>query len=233
MQRHDHSPETWLDEADRKRLAAALAGAHEARVYRRLEALLLVAEGHSVAEAARRCRVNRSSVHRWLVQYKAEHEATALIDRPRSGRPRLHRPLTPQRLAAALARDPRRCGSQATSWTVPLLAHDLAAKGIAVSPRTLRRRLHEAGYRWKRPRDVSVARAPHLAQKKGHHPTAEGGLAPGRSAAVPRGDAVAAVSAAAGDLGTQGQAGGCADHRPQCQAGAVWGDRPGKRAGWC
>ena len=69
MQRHDHSPETWLDEADRKRLAAALAGAREARVYRRLEALLLVAEGHSAAEAARRCRVNRSSVHRWLVQF--------------------------------------------------------------------------------------------------------------------------------------------------------------------
>jgi transposase len=170
MQRDDHSPETWLDEADRKRLAAALAGTREVRVYRRLEALLLVAEGHSVAEAARRCRVNRSSVHRWLVQYRAEHEATALCDRPRSGRPRLHRPLTPQRLAAALARDPRRCGYQATSWTVPLLAHDLAAKGIAVSPRTLRRRLHEAGYRWKRPRYVYVARAAHLPQKKGALP---------------------------------------------------------------
>jgi transposase len=36
-----------------------------------------------------------------LVQDKAEHEATALIDRPRSGRPCLHRPLTPQRLANA------------------------------------------------------------------------------------------------------------------------------------
>src|SRR3954471_1753364 len=113
MQRHDHSPGTWLDEADRKRLAAALAGAREARVYRRLEALLLVAEGNSVAEAARRCRVNRSSVHRWLAQYRAEHEATALIDRPRSGRPRRHPRLTPQRLAA---------------------------KALAVSPRTLRRR---------------------------------------------------------------------------------------------
>jgi transposase len=68
-------------------------------------------------------------------------------------------------LAAALARDPRRCGYQATSWTVPLLAHDLAAKGLAVSPRTLRRRLHEAGYRWKRPRYVYVQRAAHLPQK--------------------------------------------------------------------
>ena len=167
MQRHDHSPETWLGEADRKRLAAALAGAREARVYRRLEALLLVAEGHPVAEAARRCRVDRSSVHRWLAQYQAEHEATALIDRPRSGRPRLHRTLTPRRLAAALARDPRRCGYQATSWTVPLLAHDLAAKGLAVSPRKLRRRMPEAVYRWKRPRYVYAERAIHLPRKKG------------------------------------------------------------------
>jgi transposase len=50
---------------------------------------------------------------------------------------------------------------------VPLLAHDLAAKGLAVSPRTLRRRLHEAGYRWKRPRSVDVARAAHRPQTKG------------------------------------------------------------------
>ncbi len=120
-----------------------------------------------MAEAARRCRVDRSSVHRWLVQYRARHEPTALRDRSRSGRPRLHHTLTPQRLAAALARDAHRCGYQATSWTVPLLAHDLAAKGLAVSPRTLRRRLHEASYRWKRPRYVYVERAAHLPQKKG------------------------------------------------------------------
>ena len=53
---------------------------------------------------------------------------------------------------------------------MPLLAHDLAAKGITVSPQTLRRRLHEAGYRWKRPRYVYVARAAHLPQKKGGSP---------------------------------------------------------------
>jgi transposase len=168
MRRHDRSPGTRLHAADRKHLSAALAAAREARVYRRLEALLLVAEGHPVAEAARRCRVDRSSVHRWLAQYRAEHEATALLDRPRSGRPRLHRTLTPQRLAAALARDPRRRGYQATSWTVPLLAHDLAAhEDIVVSTRTLRRRLHEAGYRWKRPRYVYGQRAAHLPQKQG------------------------------------------------------------------
>ena len=156
-----------LSGADRKRLAVALEAAREARVYRRVEALLLVAEGQTVAEAARRCHVDRSSVHRWLRQYGTQRDAAVLADRPRSGRPRQSNRLTPRRLAAVLARDPRRCGYQATSWTVPLLAHDLAAKGIAVSPRTLRRRLHEAGYRWKRPRYVYVARAAHLPQKKG------------------------------------------------------------------
>ncbi len=43
-------------------------------------------------------------------------------------------------------------------------------------------------------------------RKKGDHPTFEGGLARERSAAVPRLDAAAAVSAAARDLGAQGQA---------------------------
>jgi transposase len=38
---------------------------------------------------------------------------------------------------------------------------------ITISARTLRRRLHEADYRWKRPRYVYAGRAAHLAQKKG------------------------------------------------------------------
>src|SRR4051812_45833650 len=149
MQRHDRSRGVRLSGADRKRLAAALEIAREARVYRRVDALLLVAQGQTVAEAARRCHVDRSSVHRWLGQYSAGRDATALADRPRSGRPRQSSQLTPRRLAALLARDPRHCGYQATSWTVPLLAHYLATReGIPISTRTLRRRLHEADYRW-------------------------------------------------------------------------------------
>jgi transposase len=67
-----------------------------------------------------------------------------------------------------LARDPRGCGYRATSWTVPLLAHHLRKRhGVSVSGRTLRRRLHETEYRWKRPRYVYAGRAAHLAQKKG------------------------------------------------------------------
>jgi transposase len=106
--------------------------------------------------------------------YSAGRHATSATaisrraDRPRHGRPRLARALTPRRLAAALQRDPRACGFGATSWTVPLLTRYLREHGhLALSPRTLRRRLHESGFRWKRPRYVYRGRAPHLGQKKG------------------------------------------------------------------
>src|SRR3954464_7446174 len=110
MRRPDRCHGMRLSGADRKRLAAALEAAREAHGYRRVEALLLIAEGQSVAEAARRCHVDRSSVHRWLGQYGARRDATALADRPRRGRPRQSSRLTPRRLATVLARDPRRCG---------------------------------------------------------------------------------------------------------------------------
>ena len=49
---------------------------------------------------------------------------------------------------AVLARDPRLLGYRATTWTVPLLASHLREHaGCVVSARTLRRRLHEWGYR--------------------------------------------------------------------------------------
>ena len=123
MRKHARCHGVRLSGADRKRLTAALETAREVRVYRRVEALLLVAEGQTVAEAARRCHVDRSSVHRWLARYGAGRDVTALADRRRSGRRRQSRRLTPRRLAAVLARDPRRCGYLATSWTVPLLVH--------------------------------------------------------------------------------------------------------------
>lgn len=151
-------------------MARALASVREARLYRRLEALLLVAEGHSLSEAARRVRAPRLSVQRWAARYlRRGHDPSALADRSRHGRPRLAEAvLTPRYLAALLARDPRTLGYCATTWTVPLLVHHLRAQeGLAISARTLRRRLHESRYRWKRPRYVDRARAAHVGQKKG------------------------------------------------------------------
>jgi transposase len=168
MRGHTKSAVQRFSPTDRRRLKHALSVAREARLYRRIEAVLLVAEGQPISEAAQRVRATRFSVRGWTERYLAAHDAAALVDRPRRGRPHSARRLTPRRLAAALARDPRGCGYQATSWTVPLLRQYLQQRhGIAISTRTLRRRLHAADYRWKRPRYVYVGRAAHLAQKKG------------------------------------------------------------------
>jgi transposase len=153
---------------DRRRLARALAAAQRVAVYRRLEAVLLVAEGVTVSEAARRVRAARFSVQRWVRRYLRSRAPGALADGHRPGRPRVAAALTPERLAALLDVDPRALGYRATTWTAPLLAHHLGEReGMAVSERTVRRRLRERRYRWKRPRYVYHRRAAHVAQKKG------------------------------------------------------------------
>jgi transposase len=153
---------------DRKRLTKALARAREARFFRRLQAVLFVAEGVSVSEAARRARVDRSTLHRWLGRYLQRRDPADLADAPRAGRPPVAEALTDSAVAALLARDPRQAGFTATTWAVPLLTTYLARRsGRQVSARTLRRRLRQLGYRWKRPRYVYAGEEPHLAQKKG------------------------------------------------------------------
>jgi transposase-like protein len=49
---------------DRRRLSKALRETRDLSLFRRAQAVLRVAEGYSVAEAARQAGVNRSSVHR-------------------------------------------------------------------------------------------------------------------------------------------------------------------------
>jgi transposase len=157
-----------LTGVDRRRVARALAAVRAVSLYRRLEGVLLVAEGVPVDEAARRVRAASRSVQRWVARYRRARDPLALADRPRPGRPRSAAALTPARLRAVLAVDPRTLGYRATTWTVPLLTRHLRPReGLALSERTLRRRLRERRSRWKRPRYVYHQRAAHVAQKKG------------------------------------------------------------------
>src|SRR5215212_6208614 len=152
-----------FDAADRRRLARALATDLPSRAYRRVAAVLAVATGDTVQVVARQLRVERTTVHRWVERYLAHRDPAMLADEPRLGRPRL-RALTPRRLARLLACDPQTLGYQTTTWTATLLAAHCAEHfQCRLHPRTLRRRLHELGYRWKRPRYRFLHRAAHLA----------------------------------------------------------------------
>jgi transposase len=153
---------------DRHRLAEALRQIREARLFRRVQAVLHVAQGHSVTEAACWAGVDRASVHRWVALYALRHAVEDLDDQPRAGRPRQAEELDAEWLAEVLAQDPRPLGYQATTWTVPLLqTYWREEYGGVLSYDTLRRRLHEHGWRWKRPRYVYAAREAPVAQNKG------------------------------------------------------------------
>ena len=164
----DNPRASELTRHDRRRLAKALEQETQARVFRRIQAVLFVSEGVSVSEAARRVRVDRSAVHRWIDWYLRRHEPSDLADDPRSGRPARAECLAESVIVTALERDPREEGFLATTWTVPLLATYLSrVTGQTVPQRTLRRRLHELHFRWKRPRYVYTGQEPNLPQKKG------------------------------------------------------------------
>ena len=156
-----------LDRADRQRLLRVRDKVSDARLWRRLQALLEIAEGEPITAVARRLHVERSTVHRWLTRYRAERQPERLRDAERPGRPRAGVQLTEARLKRLLTSDPRTCGYDTNAWTVALLAAHLRGEGIAISARTLRRRIRAARFRWKRPRYVYSERADHVGAKKG------------------------------------------------------------------
>jgi transposase len=168
MDENHNSRASGFSRQHRRRLAKALGEVHDVRLFRRVQAVLRVAEGCSVSEAARQAGVDRTSLHRWTNLYWRNHQVESLADAPRSGRPREADDLDDELAAEVLALDPREQGYRATTWTVPLLTTYLREQcGCPVSTRTLRRRLRDFGWRWKRPRYVFAERDPHVAQKKG------------------------------------------------------------------
>jgi transposase len=168
MRRARTPDELGFDPYDRQRLARALARATDLRFFRRVQAVLLVARGFPVPEAARITGAEPDAVYHWLRRYLRTHQPDCLRDAPRSGRPRAAGRITDARIPRELRRDPLRLGYNTTGWTVALLAEHLGRKyGCPTSARTLRRRMRDLGLRWKRPRYVYADKDPHRAQKKG------------------------------------------------------------------
>jgi transposase len=165
--RHSRSPsEGGLTQRDLVRLRKALLQAKDARVFKRALALTLLAEGRTWEEASLLSTLGRATISFWLGRYQRSRKLSALHDQPHKGRPPKG-PVPAELLARLLRRDPYRLGYPTHTWTVPLLcAHLRSEHRLAVTERTLRRRLHQLRYRWKRPRYVYAHKAKHLPQKK-------------------------------------------------------------------
>jgi transposase len=168
MRRASKPEERGFDPLDRRRLQRALARASDVRSYRRMQAVLLVAEGWKVAEAARLCGAKAWALYGWLRRFLEDHNPQALEDAPRAGRPPTTGCVSDEALLEEFGRDPAKLGYNTSGWTVALLAEQLGKRyGCSISVRSLRRRMHKLGLRWKRPRYVFTAKEPHRAQKKG------------------------------------------------------------------
>jgi transposase len=168
MQRATRTPTRGFVPADKRRLANALRRTSNVRVYRRLQAVLLVARGLSVPEVAHSTATRRWAVYNWVRRYLRTHQPDTLQDATRPGRPPVAQEITDARIVAELQRDPLGLGYSTTGWTVPLLAEHLGRQyRCAISVPTLRRRMRCLGLRWKRPRYIYATKDPHRTQKKG------------------------------------------------------------------
>lgn len=164
--------ELTLTAAEHGRLQAAMKQATSARLYRRLQAVVLAGEGISAARIAAVTGASVRSVQYWCASWRRSkahrHPQKAMEEKPRLGRRPTLPALDHPRLLAEMAKEPLALGYAAANWTVPLLAAHLRQRcRLPISARTLRRRLHAAGLRWKRPRFVFAAPEAHVAQKKG------------------------------------------------------------------
>lgn len=138
---------------DQRRLFKALSQAREVRLFRRIQAVLLVAKGHSFAEAAQITALSLRSVYNLVNRYLQSHQIDSLHDLPHPGRPAGAACLTKSRLLRELRRSPLRLGYRSTVWTVAILAQHLSQLyQCSVSDRTLRRRMKQIGLECKRPR---------------------------------------------------------------------------------
>src|SRR4051794_5289732 len=88
MRGHTKSAVQRFSPTDRRCLERALSVAREARLYRRIEAVLLVAEGQPISEAGWRGRAPRVSVRGGAERDPATPDAPAPAGRPRRGRTR-------------------------------------------------------------------------------------------------------------------------------------------------
>jgi transposase len=163
-------PDLNLTARERAELERLARSTDDADQLRRVHALLALADGMGASAVARAQRVGRSTLYEWVARFDEHrrrdlHAATTTRTAP--GRARDLRDRVRDRVDELMVKSPAEFGFRHTNWTTELLIERLGRDGIAASDSTVRRALHEAGYRWKRPRFVLSRRSPTWRQAKG------------------------------------------------------------------
>ncbi len=166
--------ELRLTAVQRRWLQAALKTPPTSGSYRRAAALLALDEGQSVGEVAELLGVSRQSVYNWSQAFARSPRAETLCDNFSGGRPTLWTEEAQTLLSECFRLRPEELGYMGMNWTVPLLRECLLDRtGLQLSEDTIRRRLQELGYVWKRFRYV-LPPDPEQEKKKRHPPAFAG-----------------------------------------------------------
>src|SRR4051794_16001139 len=107
----------------------AIHQTRDARLARRLLAVLQVLDGASPQQVARLLGVSRRSVYGWVKRLSQQGHAEALADRARSGRPPLLSARELKHLRWLLSHSPQEFGFFCTEWTVAVLRAQLQREG--------------------------------------------------------------------------------------------------------
>ena len=145
--------------ADQRRVLIRLRRRAVGRVAERAQMVLLSARGYPVKEIAAIFELGEEVVRQWLHRYQGEG-ADGLQDRPRPGRPLRDR-LARHIVDAQISNPPSSSGLVQNCWTAGLLAAFLAVRfHLVLAPCSVRRYLHQGGWRWARPRLAPATHAP-------------------------------------------------------------------------
>jgi transposase len=168
MRKSLSSAERGFSAHDQHRLSRALTQTGAARVFRRIQAVLLIAEGRTFGDTAQITGLSIQSVYNLIHRYLQSHQVESLHDLPHPGRPPAAPELTAAQILRELRRSPLQLGYRTNVWTVETLALHLSQRyQSAIAPWTLRRRMKHMGLVCKRPRYFYSEKHPHRAQKKG------------------------------------------------------------------
>src|SRR3954466_1441325 len=111
MRRVLSASERGFAPSDRRRLRKALSSTDDVRLFRRIQAVLLVANGSSCAEAAAITSLSRRTAYHLVRRYLQEgHSVQTLHERARPGRPPVAAKITDQRILNELERSPLQLG---------------------------------------------------------------------------------------------------------------------------
>lgn len=138
------------------------------RECRRLQAILMVAEGIEISNIASLLGTTVQSIYNWLNRYEKHRHPDSLQERQHTGRLPWKSTSIEHLLEDVLVKKPREYGYRFAVWTAQLIVDHLQRMhDLTVSKATVRRCLRRLHYRCKRPRYVLSRCSPTWRQAKG------------------------------------------------------------------